>query len=144
MITLAIQAFFKVVSWPAWVHVGLLSAVLFVGMQWKHTREVHQLEAQIAGYEQTIQSKDASIANLHISVTQERLNVSTLTAQVREQNHAILLMQAKAKEAETEASIAAVRAFNDGRAAAEKLRQPTTTIAPGHAAMNDWLAERVK
>jgi hypothetical protein len=81
-----------------------------------------------------IEIRDSTIANLHVSISQERLNVGTLTARLREQNAAILLMQATSRASEKASALAVVRALETGRTAAEARLQPSATL--GYESLN--------
>ncbi len=134
MITLCIQAAMKFLRLPAWAHVALAAFIGLSLMQITHARVVHRFEAEKAALVQTIATRDATIANLYVSVTQERLNVSTLTARLREQNAAILLMQATAKAAAASSALAVNKALAAGQAnAAARL---SSTVAPGYESLN--------
>jgi uncharacterized coiled-coil protein SlyX len=124
--------------------IGLLLAagLAFGGLQVKHVLQVRGLNKQIAALEQTIATRDSTIAVQHIAISQERLNVTTLTARLKEQNRAIELLQASAKASEAVASAKALEALRAGEKAAEAIRSGHAHIEPGHAAVNQWLAER--
>jgi hypothetical protein len=131
----------KLLARPA-VLAAVIGALVFGIREFQHWREVGGLEKQIA--ELTSQRNDQERQKLEFkaALSDVTANRDALAADLRRQNDAVGLLQLKAKEQETVASLAAVRAFNQGRAAAEALRQPTTVIAPGHEPMNTWLAER--
>jgi hypothetical protein len=124
----------------------LVGAVLsaFGVLQVAHAREVGRLQADKVALTREIETRDATIANQHISISQERLNVGALTARLREQNNAIALMQSKATEAAASANVAALRAFNQGAREAEALRAPSSIVPSGAPGMNAWLSERVR
>lgn len=132
----------KLLARPALL-VGLTSALTIGWLQWSHSREVGRLEKDIAAI--TAQRDTEARQKLEFKAALSDVTASRdhLAAEVRRQNDAIGAMQRAAEQRATEASLAAVRAFNQGRASAEALRQPTTTVAPGHDAMNEWLKARV-
>lgn len=139
MITLAIRAFFKVVGWPAWAHVTILSAAIIGGFALE-SRSLHK----------TIKAHEARGIELKRRIELEVFakavayaNVETIKGQLQQQNAAVERLKIDAEAQSQAASLAAVRAYQKGRAEAERLRLPTSQVPSGAAGMNQWLAERV-
>jgi hypothetical protein len=143
VITLLFQAIGRVIAWPAWVHLSIAAVLLFGGMQWKHAREVGRLKKDIATLTETLNQERLVHADTLVALQSERSNVTTLHARVREQNSAILLIQAKAKQSESAAAARAIEALRAGEAAAAAIRSGHTHLEPGHDAVNEWLKARV-
>ena len=84
------------------------------------------------------------------AISELRAQIGTLTAsgekmagEIQNQNHEIDRIEAKAKQIATNASLAAIRQIQQGQAAADALRAPTSTVPPGANEMNAWLRERL-
>lgn len=118
------------------VLVGLISSLALGGMALKAKMVSGRHAKEVAALNQTIATRDATIANLHISIGQERLNVNTLTGRLREQNAAILQMQAAAKVAQASATLAVRDALEKGRADAANRLQPSPSVPPGFESLN--------
>lgn len=123
-----------------WLALGL--AGVLAGALWYHQHEIGERDDLIAERDKTIATRDITIANQALSISAERLSVTKLQAAVDVSNHTIEEQALRLKAVQLTASAAASQAFTKGMAAAEALRAPTSTVQPGHAAMNDWFAER--
>ncbi len=99
----------------------------------------------------------SDVANLTLQIKDEQLKVKNeqnarliveknrveLQGKFDEISAKVDRMALEAKQAEAAANVAAIRAFNLGRAEAEKLRSPTSTVPSGAPGMNTWLNERL-
>lgn len=137
----AALGFFR--SLPLTVYLAIGVAAAFGFLQWKHAREVGGLREDIAAL--TLQIKDEQLKTK--TANEARLIVEKnrveLQAALDRQSAEVAQLAAKSKQAEAAANVAAVRAFNQGRAEAEKLRAPTSTVPSGAPGMNAWLSERL-
>lgn len=143
MIALLLSLGAKLIARPA-VLAGVIGALVFGVREFQHWRETNRLEGHLTAVGLQRDAEERAKLEFKAALSDVTANRDQLAAEVRRQNEAIGLLQLKAKEHETAASLAAVRAFNQGRAAADALKEPTTTVEPGHAAMNGWFDERLK
>ena len=127
---------------PATVKIALVGLALVCALQARHWWQMRGLEREIATLTQALYQERTANADLRVGLSDVQANRDTLASRLREQGRAIDLLQARAKQAESAAALAAARALEAGRRASEALRAPTTTVSPGHDAMNTWLQER--
>lgn len=131
----------KLLARPA-VLIGIVGALAFGIREFVHWREVRSLTAEnareVAVRQQETHAKLEALAAL---ANVQRDNTA-LRSKFDEQNLAIENLQRARTAEQRAAALEAVRALQRGREEAEALRQPTTTVRPGNAAMNEWLRER--
>lgn len=127
---------------PTWVKAAIAGAALLGLLQVRHWWEVRGLEKQIATLTDERDAERTANAALRVSLSEVQANRDTLESRLREQGRAIELLQVTAKAAESKAALASARAIAAGRKASEALRAPTTSVPPGHGAMNEWLRIR--
>lgn len=127
---LPLLSVFSLIPFKGWLAIGLTGAIL--GAVWYHKHEIGERDDLIAERDKTIATRDITIANQSISIGQERLNVTMALSEIDEQNRAIESMELKAKQMVTASSLATVRAFNLGRAAAEDILSSKVPTPSNH------------
>jgi len=133
-----------VLALPNWLKVAAASAVVIGVLQLQHWWTVRSLRGEITDLTQALALEKAATADLKVGLSDVQANRDTLTSRLREQGRAVEQWQVRAKLAESAAALAATRATQAGRAQSEALRAPTTTVAPGHEALNEWLRMRLQ
>jgi len=128
---------------PNWIKVAVAGVAVIGVLQVTHWIKVRGLDSQIERLEVELALEKGAVADLRIAVSDVSANRDKLTATIREQNAAVEQMRVEARQAETAANLRVARAIRAGEEEARKLRLPTSTVPPGHAAMNDWLRSRV-
>lgn len=103
----------------------------------RHARDVAALTLQIK--DEQLKAKNEETARRIVETNRADLQ-RTLDSQSAE----IAKMAITAQAAQASAVAAALRAVEAGHAQAEELRQPTTTVAPGHVPLNEWLQKRLE
>ena len=127
---------------PAWIKVAIGSLAVIGVLQVRHWMEVRSLKGQITELTQGLDREKAVTVELRVAVSEVQRNRDQLTAEIRRQNDAITRLTLTATAAESKAALAAARALESGRKLSEALRAPTSTVPPGHDAMNTYLRER--
>lgn len=125
------------------VLVGVIGISIFGIREFQHWRTVNGLEKQIATISKARDDERAAKLETIAALSDVTANRDRLVDEVKRQNDAITSLQQTMQQKDSAARLAAVRAFNQGREAAEALRQPTTTVKPGVAEMNAWLCDRL-
>jgi hypothetical protein len=133
----------KAIGLP-WLQIGAVAVALLIGyLKLQHAREVRQLKGEIAAVTQQLQAERTARLKAENVALEYRNNRDNLAADLRRQSDAVGRLSIELKAAEQASTVTALRALERGRAEAEALRQPTSTVAPGHEAMNEWLKARV-
>jgi len=132
-------------SAPTSIKVAVLALAVLGWLQFQHGREVGRLTNEIATLTRAVEIEQAAQAELSLALADVERNRDDLAATVRQQSEAVAAMAVRAERAEALASLRAVRLAEAGRARAEALRANTgpVRVAPGHGALNAWIAERV-
>jgi hypothetical protein len=127
-----------------WLKILPVVAVMsFIGArEVHHWREHRQERAATAAAVAWADAEHAVRLQAEKDALEYKNNRDALAAELRRQNDAIGQFAEKAKADQAEAVLTAVRRLELGRASANLLRQPTTIVPPGHAAMNHWIEER--
>jgi hypothetical protein len=131
---------------PMWVKVGagmgLLMGIMWVS-NWWNTRDLKRdLAKQEQLLKQTQEDAAKAEAQRQLHAAQEEQNRLELESQISQQNARISAAAARARQAETAAALATMRAIKDGQDAADALRDPSTKVPVGYEAMNDWTRQR--
>ncbi len=114
------------------VLIGIVAVALAGAMWWQgNQHEKERLKAE------------AEMSELRAQVGTLQAGAAEMKGTVDKQNQEIDAIEAKARQIATNATLAAVRQMQQGQAAAEALRAPTTTVKPGADDMNAWLRERL-
>lgn len=124
--------------------IGCLGLLVFGGREIHHWREHRADRSALASLERQRDEQARQKLEFRAALSDVTANRDMLVRRLTEQNNAIQALQSARQAEAKEAELAAVRALQRGRIEAMSLRAPTTQIAPGHQAMNEWLAERVK
>lgn len=130
-----------VLGLPSWLKVAIVSIALIGVINVRHWFIERGLRKEIATVTQALKTEKAATAELRVAVADVSANRDQLQARIREQNRAIELLQAQARQADARAALAATRALQAGHVVSEALRAPDTHVPPGHAAMNLWFQE---
>lgn len=132
---------------PMWVKVGAGMGLLLGIMQvvnWWNTRD---LKRDLANAQQTLkitQEESAkAAAEYAINAEREEANRLELELEIDKQNRRINSIAAQAREAQSTATLAALRAQAEGSRIAEELRKTSSEVPPGPESMNEWLRKRV-
>lgn len=133
----------KFLALPRSAHLAILAVVLVGGLQIKHVLQVRSLNGQITAIAAQRDQELRAKLEYKAALSDVTANRDALTSDLRRQNDAIGRLKADMEAQAQAASLSAVRALQQGREDAAALRQPKSTVPPGHVAMNDWLAERV-
>lgn len=136
--------FAMILGLPTWLKAALVGAALLGAVQVQHWWEVRGLNNQIKNLTMELGQEKVANAELRIAVSDVSANRDKLVSTIKEQNGAIELLRADGQRLSAEASLRVTRAFERGRAVSEGLRSPTSTVPPGHAGMNEWLANAFK
>lgn len=129
---------------PLWVKVGAGMGLLLGLMQvvnWWNTRD---LKRDLVTAKQELKATQEASARTALDLQREADNRAALEEVNKRQNAQIKDIATRARQAEAAAALATIRQIKDGEAAADALRQPTTTVPVGTQAMNRWLTERFK
>lgn len=132
-----------ILALPSWAKAAIIGGVLFAGFQVQHWWTVRGLREDIAELTQNLNLERAAMAELRVALIDVQSNRDKLEAVIRQQNDAIELLQARARQVEASANLRVARAVRAGEEAARQLRATTTRVPPGHEAMNLWLRERL-
>lgn len=143
MIALLLGLGGKLLARPALL-AGVVGLSIFGIREWQHHREANDFRAEISRQQGLFDAEHIRRLDTLTALQGSQQTVLTLQADITKQNAAIASLQTQMRAKELEAGLAATRAFTKGQAAAEALRQPTSTVKPGNEAMNVWLAERFK
>jgi hypothetical protein len=122
---------------------GIIGISILGIREFQHWREVNGLEKQIATISKARDDERTAKLETIAALSDVTANRDRLVDEVKRQNDAIASLQQAMQQKDSAARLAAVRAFAQGREAAEALRQPTTTVKPGAAEMNAWLCDRL-
>lgn len=142
LLLLGAGKFLRALPLSAYLAIGVVG---FIGIrEWQHSRAVDRLEQDVAAMTSQRDAELRGKLEYQAALSDVTANRDALAQDIRRQNDAIAKLQTDLQATERAASLAAVRALQKGRESAEALRHPTSTVLPGHAALNDWLAERVK
>lgn len=132
--------FFKAL--PTWVKVGAACGLLIAALEVKHWWDTRDLKRDLAKQEQLLKDAQEAAAQQAFNLQQEALNREKLEEANARQNERINSIAARARQAETAANLATMRALKEGADAADALRDKSTTVPVGEQAMNQWLKER--
>ena len=126
---------------PAAFKVALVGLVVVGALQARHWWQVRGLEREIATLTQALNQERTANAQLRVGLADVQANRDTLASRLREQSQAIEILSARARGAEAAAALSATRVLEAGRKLSEALRASSgpARVAPGHAAMNDWI-----
>lgn len=127
---------------PNWIKVAIVGAVVVGVLQVRCWWEVRGLNDRIERLEVALALEKGATADLRVALSDVQGNRDKLVATIEDQNASIELMKVEARRAEVAADLRVARATALAKEAARDLRAPTTRVAPGHAAMNQWLQER--
>jgi hypothetical protein len=129
---------------PTWVKVGAACGLLLGVMQTVNWWNNRDLKRDLAKQQQLLKETQEAAARTAVDLQRESDNRANLEAVNARQNAQIRDIATRARQAEAAAALATIRQIKDGEAAADALRQPTTTVPVGEKAMNVWLSERFK
>ncbi len=131
---------------PAWVKVGAAAGLLIGVLELRHWWTTRDLKRDIAKQEQLLKQTQEEAAKAEaqrqLHAAQEEQNRLELESQIASQNARISAAAARARQAETAAALATMRAIKDGQDAADALRDPASKVPVGYEAMNLWTRER--
>jgi hypothetical protein len=125
-----------------WVKVGAGMGLLLAVMQTVNWWNNRDLKRDLAKQEALLKETQEAAARTAVDLQRESDNRANLEAVNARQNAQIRDIATRARQAEAAAALATIRQLQDGEAAANALRQPTTTVPVGDVAMNRWLSER--
>lgn len=121
-----------------------LGAVLVLGVrETQHFFTIRSLRGDITRLEMVLDQERTAAAAFKVALATVESNRATLESIIREMNARLDTLQARARQVEAAANLRVARALRAGEAQAAALRAETTRVPPGHAAMNQWLTERI-
>lgn len=133
--------FLSLVPFKGWLAIGLAGIV--AGAAWYHRHEIGQREKEITSLTQQVKDEQLKVKNEENARLIVEKNRERLVFEVMMQNEMIEHLALEKRRVEQAGAAAAVRALARGRAEAEALRAPTSTVPSGAPGMNAWLASRI-
>lgn len=131
---------------PMWVKVGAAAGLLIGVLELRHWWTTRDLKRDLAKQEETLKKTQEEAAKAAAVYQQnaerEEANRKEQQAAIDKQNQRINAVAARAREAESNAALAAFRVSEEGRLIAEALRDKSSPVPAGPEGMTRWLEQR--